>query len=134
MSRKKKLSLQEAFNFLQSLPSESSDALSDDSSDEEFTANNLLEFSSDSYVAYKGLRENISSLEYRSWVTIGLLTKSKEQPKRKGRPNQMAMRKFSVQTRGGKGACLFLQIFAQKIVDVIGPLLFQIGVVANFVL
>ncbi|GFV08614.1 DDE_Tnp_1_7 domain-containing protein [Trichonephila clavipes] len=37
-----------------------------------------------SYVAYKELRENIS-LEYKRCVTKGLFTKSKAQPKRKGR-------------------------------------------------
>ncbi|GFY45444.1 DDE_Tnp_1_7 domain-containing protein [Trichonephila inaurata madagascariensis] len=36
--------------------------------------------------AYKELRENISSLEYRRCVTKGLFSKSKAQPKRKGRP------------------------------------------------
>ncbi|GFT47650.1 hypothetical protein NPIL_127481, partial [Nephila pilipes] len=48
MSGKKKLSLQEALDLLQSFPSESSDALSDDSSDEEVPGNILLKFSSDS--------------------------------------------------------------------------------------
>ncbi|GFV08599.1 transposable element Tc3 transposase [Trichonephila clavipes] len=46
--KKKKLSLQEALEFFESLPFESSDAPTDKSSDEEFSANNLLEFSSDS--------------------------------------------------------------------------------------
>ncbi|GFS72611.1 uncharacterized protein TNCV_4136031 [Trichonephila clavipes] len=48
MSRKKKLSLQEALELLECLPSESSDSPTDDSSDEKAPANNLLEFSSDS--------------------------------------------------------------------------------------
>ncbi|GFT26927.1 hypothetical protein TNCV_4674901 [Trichonephila clavipes] len=47
MSRKKKLSLQEALELLESLPSESSDAPTDDSS-EEVPAKILLEFSSNS--------------------------------------------------------------------------------------
>ncbi|GFT51337.1 hypothetical protein TNCV_4954731 [Trichonephila clavipes] len=50
MPGKKKLSLQEALELLESLPSESCDAPTDDSSDEEVTANNLLELSSDSEV------------------------------------------------------------------------------------
>ncbi|GFV01080.1 hypothetical protein TNCV_1010011 [Trichonephila clavipes] len=44
MTRKKKLSLQEALDLLQNLPSKSSDALTDDSSDEQVPTNNLLEF------------------------------------------------------------------------------------------
>ncbi|GFS53566.1 hypothetical protein TNCV_730251 [Trichonephila clavipes] len=44
---KKKLSLQEALDLLQNLPSEISDVPTDDFSDEEFPANNLLEFSLD---------------------------------------------------------------------------------------
>ncbi|GFY36679.1 hypothetical protein TNCV_2566421 [Trichonephila clavipes] len=44
-SKKKKLSLQEALDLLQNLPSESNDALTDDSSDEDVPANYLLEFS-----------------------------------------------------------------------------------------
>ncbi|GFX61528.1 hypothetical protein TNCV_2745031 [Trichonephila clavipes] len=47
-SDKKKLRLLEALDLLQNLPSECNDALTDDSSDEEVPANNLLEFSSDS--------------------------------------------------------------------------------------
>ncbi|GFT28977.1 hypothetical protein TNCV_3586391 [Trichonephila clavipes] len=43
--RKKKPSLQEALDLLQNLPSESSDALTDDSSDEDDPANYQLEFS-----------------------------------------------------------------------------------------
>ncbi|GFY52185.1 DDE_Tnp_1_7 domain-containing protein [Trichonephila inaurata madagascariensis] len=39
-----------------------------------------------SYVAYKELRENIFSLEYRCCVTKGLFTKLKAQPKRERRP------------------------------------------------
>ncbi|GFX33889.1 hypothetical protein TNCV_3962981 [Trichonephila clavipes] len=42
------LSLQEALDLLLNLPSESSDALTDDSSDEEVPVNNILELSSDS--------------------------------------------------------------------------------------
>ncbi|GFW15305.1 DDE_Tnp_1_7 domain-containing protein [Trichonephila clavipes] len=38
-----------------------------------------------SYVAYKELREKVSSLEYRRCVTEGLFPKSKAQPKRKRR-------------------------------------------------
>ncbi|GFW77726.1 hypothetical protein TNCV_134171 [Trichonephila clavipes] len=45
MSGKKKLSLQETLDPLQILPSESSDALTDDSSDEKVPANNFLKFS-----------------------------------------------------------------------------------------
>ncbi|GFV39750.1 DDE_3 domain-containing protein [Trichonephila clavipes] len=45
---RKKFSLQEALDFLRNLPFESSDALTDDSSDEEVPANNLHEFSLDS--------------------------------------------------------------------------------------
>ncbi|GFW47173.1 hypothetical protein TNCV_56261 [Trichonephila clavipes] len=44
VSRKKKPSLQEALDLLQNLPSESIDALADDSSDEDVPANYLLEF------------------------------------------------------------------------------------------
>ncbi|GFW25244.1 transposable element Tcb2 transposase [Trichonephila clavipes] len=44
---KKKLGFQEALDLLQNLPSEISDVLTDDSSDEEVKANNLLEFSLD---------------------------------------------------------------------------------------
>ncbi|GFV48606.1 hypothetical protein TNCV_5068911 [Trichonephila clavipes] len=47
--RKKKASLQEALNLLQSLPSESSDALTDDYFDEEVAANYFLELSLYSY-------------------------------------------------------------------------------------
>ncbi|GFW78068.1 hypothetical protein TNCV_135381 [Trichonephila clavipes] len=43
----KKLSFQEVLDFLQDLQSESSDALTDDSSDEEIPANNLLKLSLD---------------------------------------------------------------------------------------
>ncbi|GFU87195.1 hypothetical protein TNCV_1059071 [Trichonephila clavipes] len=39
---------QEALEILESLPSESSDSPTDDYSDEEVLANNMLEFSSDS--------------------------------------------------------------------------------------
>ncbi|GFV65648.1 hypothetical protein TNCV_1051391 [Trichonephila clavipes] len=42
---KKKLNLQKALNLLQNLASERSDALTDDSSDEEIPTNKLLEFS-----------------------------------------------------------------------------------------
>ncbi|GFY27238.1 hypothetical protein TNCV_2068591 [Trichonephila clavipes] len=45
---KKKLSLQEALDLLQNLPSEISDVLTDDFSDEEVPANYLLKFSLDS--------------------------------------------------------------------------------------
>ncbi|GFS78761.1 hypothetical protein TNCV_3149151 [Trichonephila clavipes] len=45
VSRKKKLYLQEALDLLQNLPSESGDALTDDSSDEDVPAKYLLEFS-----------------------------------------------------------------------------------------
>ncbi|GFX35110.1 hypothetical protein TNCV_2330501 [Trichonephila clavipes] len=45
---KRKPRLQEALDLLQNLPSEISDALTDDFSDEEVTANNLLGFSIDS--------------------------------------------------------------------------------------
>ncbi|GFV06830.1 hypothetical protein TNCV_2331841 [Trichonephila clavipes] len=45
MSRKKKPSLQEALDLLQTLPSESSDALTNDSSDKDVPANYLLKFS-----------------------------------------------------------------------------------------
>ncbi|GFX16580.1 hypothetical protein TNCV_23511 [Trichonephila clavipes] len=45
---KKKLSLQEAFDLLHNLPSEISDVLTQDFSDEEVLENNLLEFSLDS--------------------------------------------------------------------------------------
>ncbi|GFT04642.1 hypothetical protein TNCV_334061 [Trichonephila clavipes] len=44
----KKLGFQEALDLLQNLPSASNDALTDYSSSKEVTANNLLEFSSDS--------------------------------------------------------------------------------------
>ncbi|GFV48715.1 hypothetical protein TNCV_2590751 [Trichonephila clavipes] len=44
----KKLSLQEAFGLLQNLPSESSDSLTDDSSDEAVPANYMMEFLLDS--------------------------------------------------------------------------------------
>ncbi|GFW51047.1 uncharacterized protein TNCV_3593291 [Trichonephila clavipes] len=44
-SRKKKLSLQEALDLLQNLPSKSSDALTDDSSVEDVPVNYPLEFS-----------------------------------------------------------------------------------------
>ncbi|GFT94025.1 hypothetical protein TNCV_3219521 [Trichonephila clavipes] len=47
-SLKKKFSLQEALDLLQNLPSEISDVLTDDFSDEEVPANNLLGLSSDS--------------------------------------------------------------------------------------
>ncbi|GFX78594.1 hypothetical protein TNCV_30341 [Trichonephila clavipes] len=47
-SIKKKLSLQEALDLLQNLPSETSDVLMDDFSDEKVPANYLLEFSLDS--------------------------------------------------------------------------------------
>ncbi|GFS56266.1 hypothetical protein TNCV_2769381 [Trichonephila clavipes] len=47
-SGKKKLSLQEALDLLQNLPSEINDVHTDDFSDEEVPANNLLEFSLDS--------------------------------------------------------------------------------------
>ncbi|GFV33485.1 hypothetical protein TNCV_318111 [Trichonephila clavipes] len=47
-SRKKKLSLQKVSDLLQNLLSEISDALTDDFSDEEVLANNLLEFLLDS--------------------------------------------------------------------------------------
>ncbi|GFW85887.1 hypothetical protein TNCV_1623311 [Trichonephila clavipes] len=47
-SGKNKLSLSEALDLLQNLPSEISDALTDDFSDGEVPANNLLEFSLDS--------------------------------------------------------------------------------------
>ncbi|GBN64202.1 hypothetical protein AVEN_136300-1 [Araneus ventricosus] len=40
-----------------------------------------------SYIAYVEVRrEKMSSLEYKRCITKGLLTKSKPQPKRKGRP------------------------------------------------
>lgn len=40
-----------------------------------------------SYIAYREVfREKMSSLEYKRCITKGLLTKSKPQPKRKGRP------------------------------------------------
>ncbi|GFS84601.1 hypothetical protein TNCV_4607371 [Trichonephila clavipes] len=48
MFRKEKLSLQKDLDLLQNLQSESRDALTDASSNEEIPANNLLEFSSDS--------------------------------------------------------------------------------------
>ncbi|GFY05065.1 hypothetical protein TNCV_561971 [Trichonephila clavipes] len=48
MSGKKKPSLQEALELLESLPSESSDSSTVNSSNEEVPANNLLEFSSES--------------------------------------------------------------------------------------
>ncbi|GFU63753.1 hypothetical protein TNCV_3321501 [Trichonephila clavipes] len=48
MFGKKKFSLQEALELLESLPSESRDSPTDDYSDEEVPANNLLKFSSDS--------------------------------------------------------------------------------------
>ncbi|GFW34070.1 hypothetical protein TNCV_287541 [Trichonephila clavipes] len=48
MSGKKMFSFQESLELLESLPSESSDSPTDDSSDEEVSADNLLEFSSDS--------------------------------------------------------------------------------------
>ncbi|GFY14828.1 hypothetical protein TNCV_648711 [Trichonephila clavipes] len=44
VSRKKKLSLQEVLDLLQNLASESSDALTYDSSDEDIPANYLMEF------------------------------------------------------------------------------------------
>ncbi|GFY32276.1 hypothetical protein TNCV_3557841 [Trichonephila clavipes] len=47
-TEKLKLSLQEALDLLQKLPSESSDALTDDSADKEVPANYLLEFLLDS--------------------------------------------------------------------------------------
>ncbi|GFU65112.1 hypothetical protein TNCV_1163001 [Trichonephila clavipes] len=49
-SGKIKLSLQEVLELLESLPSESSNSPTGDSSDEEVLANNLLAFSSDSEV------------------------------------------------------------------------------------
>ncbi|GFU85804.1 hypothetical protein TNCV_2036351 [Trichonephila clavipes] len=45
---KKEVSLQEALDLLQNLPSETSDVLTDDFSDEEVPENNLLEVSLDS--------------------------------------------------------------------------------------
>ncbi|GFW46452.1 hypothetical protein TNCV_4811401 [Trichonephila clavipes] len=48
ISGKIELSLQGVWELLESLPSESSDSPTGDSSDEEVPANNLLEFSSDS--------------------------------------------------------------------------------------
>ncbi|GFX57765.1 hypothetical protein TNCV_1495261 [Trichonephila clavipes] len=48
MPGKKKISIQEALDLLQNLPSESSYALTDDSSEEKVPASNLLEFSLDS--------------------------------------------------------------------------------------
>ncbi|GFW16091.1 hypothetical protein TNCV_4680831, partial [Trichonephila clavipes] len=48
MSGKKKFSFQEAMDLLQRLPYESSDAPTDDSSDEKVPVNSVLEFSSDS--------------------------------------------------------------------------------------
>ncbi|GFT69701.1 DUF4817 domain-containing protein [Trichonephila clavipes] len=48
-SGKKRLCLQEAFDLLENLPPEISDALRNDFSDEEVPANNLLNFSLDSY-------------------------------------------------------------------------------------
>ncbi|GFV08463.1 hypothetical protein TNCV_2936791 [Trichonephila clavipes] len=52
-SGKKQLSLQEVLDLLQNMPYESSDALTDDSSDEEVPANDLLEFSLDSLNDYQ---------------------------------------------------------------------------------
>ncbi|GFX51530.1 hypothetical protein TNCV_5012341 [Trichonephila clavipes] len=48
LSGKKKLSLQRALDLFQNLLSEISDALTDDSSDDQVPSNNLLEFSLDS--------------------------------------------------------------------------------------
>ncbi|GFX63831.1 hypothetical protein TNCV_5033001 [Trichonephila clavipes] len=48
LSGKEELIIQEVLDLLQNLPSESSDAQTDDSSDEEVSANNQLEFSLDS--------------------------------------------------------------------------------------
>ncbi|GFT36198.1 hypothetical protein TNCV_4778311 [Trichonephila clavipes] len=57
----KNLSLQEALDLLQNLPSENSEALIDDFSDEEVPSNNLWEFSSDSEEDDKEIEQDPSS-------------------------------------------------------------------------
>ncbi|GFX18437.1 uncharacterized protein TNCV_4307371 [Trichonephila clavipes] len=55
---KKKLTLQETLELLESLSPESSDSPTDDSSDEEAPTNNLLEFSSDSEEDYEEIEQD----------------------------------------------------------------------------